>query len=135
MAYQIGCDGSFSVGNKEVGYIDSFSLTIDKASSDVTGLGKGWREYLSTIKSWNGSANGVVLDSVEHKELIEDLITGTDTTLSCIFKTGSDVSFKGSVKVTSASISATQGEKTSISFNFQGTGALTVTGLSAGSDA
>ncbi len=132
MAKQIGCDGALMVGEKTVGYIDSWSLTFDKSTSDVTGLGKAWREFISTIKSWNGSANATVLESSEHKTLIEDLITGSDTELTVKFKAGADVSFSGKVKVTSASVNATQGEKTSISFNFQGTGALSVEGLTTG---
>lgn len=129
MGKQIGCDGALMIGEKTVAYIDSWSLTFDKSTSDVTGLGKAWREFISTIKSWNGSANATVMDSSEHKDLIEDLITGGDTELSVTFKCGADVSFTGKVKVTSGSVSASQGEKTSISFNFQGTGALSVTGL------
>lgn len=129
MGKQIGCDGALMVGEKTVGYIDSWSLTFDKSTSDVTSLGKAWREFISTVKSWNGSANATVLESSEHKALIEDLITGADTDLSVTFKAGADVSFTGKVKVTSASVNATQGDKTSVSFNFQGTGALSVTGL------
>lgn len=131
MAKQIGCDGSLKIGEATIGYIDTFSLSFDKATADVTGLGKAWREYISTVKSWSGSANATVLESSEHKELIEDLLTGADTTLTATFKVGADVSFTGSIKLTSASVSATQGDKTSISFNFQGTGALSVTGLTA----
>lgn len=131
MAKQSGCDGSFSIESKAVGYIDSFNLTIDHDSAEITPLGVNWKEYMSTIKGWSGSANAVVIDSSEHKALIDDLITGTDTELECTFKIGKEVSFVGKIKVTSAGINATKGEKTSLSINFQGTGALTVTGMTA----
>ncbi len=131
MAKQCGCDGSLKIGEKVIGYIDTWSLSVNKGSSDVTSLGKTWREYMSTIKDWSGSFNAVVLDSAEHKGVVEEIITNADTELTCEFKAGNEVSFTGKIKVTSASISATQGEKTSLSVNFQGNGALSVTGMTA----
>lgn len=131
MAKQCGCDGSLSIGSTVVGYIDTWSLSINHSDSDITQLGKKWREFMSTIKDWSGSFNATVLDSKEHKGIIEEIITNDDTELECIFKAGNEVSFSGKVKVTSASISATQGEKTSLSINFQGNGALSVEGMTA----
>ncbi len=129
MAVQIGCDGSLSIGTTAIGYIDSWSLTTDHSTSEVTALGDKWKAFIATVKSWNGSANATVLDSTEHKTLIDDLISGADTTLDAVFKAGKEVSFSGKIYVTSASVSATQGDKTSVSFNFQGTGALSVSGM------
>jgi predicted secreted protein len=131
MAKQCGCDGSLSIGSTVVGYIDTWSLSINKNDNDITQLGKKWREYMSTIKDWSGSFNATVLDSKEHKGIVEEIITNDDTELDCVFKAGNEVSFSGKVKVTSASISATQGEKTSLSINFQGNGALSFTGMTA----
>ncbi len=133
MAKQSGCDGSVSIGTKVIGYVDSWNATINKGSSDITALGKKWREYMSTIKDWSGSFNVTVLDSTEHKNIIDEIIIKEDTELDIVLKAGADVSYSGKVKVTSVSITATQGEKTTLSVNFQGNGACSVTGMTASS--
>ena len=124
---QKGCDGKVMVGGKAVGLVDSWNATIDVTAADITALGEQWENSEAVKKAWSGSISAT-LDNQKHKALIDNIL-GLSAKLDVELFAGKEVSLSGSIMLTSASINAVQGDKTSISFNFEGCGAVSTTGF------
>ena len=124
---QKGCDGKVMVGGKAVGLVDSWNATIDVTAADITALGEQWENSEAVKKAWSGSISAT-LDNQKHKALIDNIL-GLSAKLDVELFAGKEVSLSGSIMLTSASINAVQGDKTSISFNFKGCGAVSATGF------
>ena len=124
---QKGCDGKVMVGEKTVGLVDSWSTTVDVTSADITALGEMWENSEAVKKAWSGSITAT-LDNQKHKALIDNIL-GLSAKLNVELYAGKEVSFSGAIMLTGASINAVQGDKTSISFNFKGCGAVSATGF------
>lgn len=124
---QKGCDGKVMVGEKTVGLVDSWNATIDVTAADITALGEQWENSEAVKKAWSGSISAT-LDNQQHKALIDNIL-GLNTKLNVELFAGKEVSLSGAIMLTSASINAVQGDKTSISFNFKGCGAVSITGF------
>ena len=127
---QKGCDGKVMVGGKAVGLVDSWNATIDVTAADITALGEQWENSEAVKKAWSGSISAT-LDNQKHKALIDNIL-GLGAKLDVELFAGKEVSLSGSIMLTSASINAVQGDKTSISFNFKGWGAVSTTGFEEG---
>lgn len=124
---QKGCDGKVMVGGKEVGLVDSWSATVDVTAADITALGEMWENSEAVKKAWSGSISAT-LDNQKHKDLIDNIL-GLSAKLDVELFAGKEVSLSGAIMLTGASINAVQGDKTSISFNFKGCGAVSTTGF------
>ena len=124
---QKGCDGKVMVGGKAVGLVDSWNATIDVTAADITALGEMWENSEAVKKAWSGSISAT-LDNQKHKDLIDNIL-GLSAKLDVELFAGKEVSLSGNIMLTSASINAVQGDKTSISFNFKGCGAVSATGF------
>ena len=124
---QKGCDGKVMVGGKAVGLVDSWNATIDVTAADITALGEQWENSEAVKKAWSGSISAT-LDNQKHKALIDNIL-GLSAKLDVELFAGKEVSLSGSIMLTSASINAVQGDKTSISFIFKGCGAVSTTGF------
>lgn len=124
---QKGCDGKVMVGGKAVGLVDSWNATIDVTAADITALGEQWENSEAVKKAWSGSISAT-LDNQKHKALIDNIL-GLNAKLDVELFAGKEVSLSGSIMLTSASINAVQGDKTSISINFKGCGAVSTTGF------
>ena len=127
---QTGCDGGLKIGNAVIGFIDSFSVNFDIANAETTSIGSKWADYVETKKSWSGSASAT-LDHVAHKTIMENITSGTGAKLAAIFKCGDKVSISGNILISSVGVTVTQGDKSSMSFNFTGSGAPTIEGFAA----
>lgn len=108
--------------------IDLAAATIDYSSKDSA----GWSENGYGQKSWSGSCN-IIVDAQEvSKKQYKDIFAAISdrTLLSIIAKnTGAatgDFIINGSVKVDSLNLSAPMEDKVTASFNFTGSGALTL---------
>ena len=124
---QKGCDGKVMLGGKAVGLVDSWNATIDVTAADITALGEQWENSEAVKKAWSGSISAT-LDNQKHKALIDNIL-GLNAKLDVELFAGKEVSLSGSIMLTSASVNAVQGDKTSISINFKGCGAVSTTGF------
>lgn len=129
MAVMRGCDGELTIGSSKVTYIDSFSISMNIGSAEVSSLGSEWKEFISTTKDWSGSASGT-LDYADttQKKFFDDFLASGSASATASFKVSADLTLTGSVYLTSMSVNASHGDKISVSFNFQGTGALAKAG-------
>lgn len=129
MSVMRGCDGKLTVGSNDVTYIDSFSLNMNIGNAETSQMGSEWKEFIATTKDWSGSASGT-LDYADaaQKKFLDDFLANGSAAAVGKFKVASDLTLQGNVNLTNIGINATHGDKVSISFNFQGTGALAKAG-------
>lgn len=127
MAVMAGKSGYLMVGENKVGYIDNFSVNVNLGSAEVSQIGKQWREYIPTCSDWSGSISGT-LDYADaaQKAVVDELLTPTDQLFSVELKLGPALTVTGDIIVTSASITGSFADKVAVSFNFQGSGELTL---------
>ena len=127
MAVMAGKSGLLMVGENKVGYIDNFSVNVNLGSAEVSQIGKQWREYIPTCSDWSGSISGT-LDYADaaQKAVVDELLTPTDQLFSVELKLGPALTVTGDIIVTSASITGSFADKVAVSFNFQGSGELTL---------
>ncbi|MGB9613901.1 MAG: phage tail tube protein [Fervidobacterium sp.] len=109
--------------------ISKWSLDISTDEIETTSFDSdGWKEFLTGLGEWSGSFEGnfnpsdttgqvALLNAILNKTLSEVELHVNDT-----------VKFSGKVKL-STSIETPVDDKVSVSFDFKGTGKLTVTGL------
>ena len=127
MAVMAGKDGEIKLGTNKIGYIDNFSLNVNLGSAETSQIGKQWKEHIPTASDWSGSASGT-LDYADaaQKEIVDELLNCTDQLFTGEFKVGPTLTLTGSMIITSASITGSHGDKVAVSFNFQGSDALSV---------
>lgn len=127
MAVMAGKDGQVKVGEKVIGYIDNFSINVNIGSAETSSIGKTWKEFISTVQDWSGSLSGTFdYADLAQKAIIDKYIVAApdQSPLTAIFTLNTALDVSGSILVTSIGSSAAHGDKVTISFNFQGTGAL-----------
>lgn len=109
-----------------MGYVNSWSLTINGASIDITSLGELWRSYQGDVKDWSVSATASLdLSDSADKALFDMLCSSTSVVVAVELHMGvGNNEFVGDAILTSAPVTATVGDKVSVNFSFQGTGAL-----------
>lgn len=127
MAVMAGKNGLIKFGENNVGYIDNFSVNVNLGSAEVSQIGEQWREYIPTCSDWAGSISGT-LDYADtaQKEVVDELLTPTDQLFTVELKVGPTLTVTGNIIITSASITGSFADKVAVSFNFQGSGALSV---------
>lgn len=127
MAVMAGKNGLIKLGENNVGYIDNFSVNVNLGSAEVSQIGEQWREYIPACSDWAGSISGT-LDYADaaQKEVVDELLTPTDQLFTVELKVGPTLTVTGNIIVTSASITGSFADKVAVSFNFQGSGALSV---------
>lgn len=125
MAVMAGKDGKITIGDNVIGYIDNFSININAGTAETSQIGKAWKEFIQASRDWSGSLSGTLdYADVAQKEIIDDLLSNTDTTYTVELLTNEALTLTGSVIFSSVSITGSHGDKIAISTNFQGTGAL-----------
>lgn len=125
-----GYDGSVTVESGAMGNAKSWSLDISSDTVDVTNFGSnGWKESESTLKSWSGSIVAIFDASGTAEGALKTGLTGgSSVTLSLQLGGGSgslDV-YSGEANITSISITNDVNGIVEATFNFEGTGALTI---------
>ena len=125
MAVMAGKNGEIKIGENKVGYIDNFSINVNLGSAETSQIGKQWRDYIATCSDWSGSLSGT-LDYADtaQKEVVDELLTPSDTALTGEFKVGPALTLTGNFFITSISITGSFADKVAVSINFQGTGTL-----------
>lgn len=132
MAVMAGKDGALKLGEKAIGYIDNFSLNVNSATAETNSIGKDWKEYIEAGKDWSGSLSGTLdYADVGQKAAIDAILEKpTGTALVADFKVGADLTLTGEIVCNSVSITASWGDKISVSINFVGNKALSKKGSS-----
>jgi len=127
-----GHEGSVTVaGNASaMGNAKAWSLDITQETADITDFGSsGWKESTATLKSWSGSITAIFDGSgADEGDLIAALTGGTTATVDLQVgdgTTGND-KFSGTTNITSMSITNDVNGIVEASFNFEGTGTLTI---------
>lgn len=122
-----GHEGAIYSSTKQIGGLNTFSLNINNAVLDVTSFGNSWKEHIDGVKDFSGSASGYLdySDTVQ-KEIVDKILSSSESTLTIDFKVTKDLTLTGSVKISSLSATIAVNDKVGISFNFVGNGALNV---------
>lgn len=126
MAVLAGKDGEVDLGSAKIGYIDNFSLSIEAGTSETSQLGDQWKQFIGTAKGWSGSFSGTFdYGDTQQKSIIDNLISANaSTSVTLKLKVSAALTLTGTAWVSNASVGASHGDKITISFNFQGSGAL-----------
>lgn len=116
-----------------VSYINNFSLTINSASVDISSLGTIWKEFQGDLKDWSVSASGILdMNDTAQAALYAMLFgSGTVSEVELHMGAGTVKEYVGNAVLTSISESASVGSAVSVSYNFQGTGALEMKEITA----
>lgn len=122
-----GHEGAIYSSTKQIGGLNTFSLNINNAVLDVTSFGNSWKEHIDGVKDFSGSASGYLdySDTVQ-KEIVDKILSSSESTLTIDFKVTKDLTLTGSVKISSLSATISVSDKVGVSFNFVGNGALNV---------
>lgn len=122
-----GHEGAIYSSTKQIGGLNTFSLNINNATLDVTSFGSTWKEYIDGVKDFSGSASGYLdYKDAMQKEIVDKILSSSESTLTIDFKVTKDLTLTGSVKISSISTTVTVSDKVGISFNFVGDGALNI---------
>lgn len=135
MAAIVGYSGSCTVGASSVGTAKAWSVDITGETVDTTNFASnGWKESVSTLKSWSGSITVNFDGGADSGEaaIIAGLTSGSSVAL--VLQTGATGSgtaekFSGSANVTSMPITNDVNGIIEVSFSFEGTGALTLAAI------
>lgn len=132
MAVMAGKDGEIKLGTNKIGYIDNFSINVNQATLEVSQIGDQWKQFIVGPSDWSGSISGTLdYGDTAQKEVVDNLLTPDGEAFTCEFKVGPALILTGDVHFSSGGITGSHGDKVAISFNFQGTGALSVKGVEA----
>lgn len=125
MAIHKGSEGVVKVGANNIGSLTSWSIETTAETLETTVMGNTARTYLPSLTSWSGSAEAY-LDETDAAQTA--MVEGAELVLSVYFEgeTTSDTYYTGSVIVTGVSRSSSYDGLTTVSFSFQGTGALSI---------
>lgn len=125
-----GYNGSITVGGGAMGNAKAWSLDISQETADTTDFGSaGWKESVTTLNSWSGSVTAIFDASGTAEGALQTGLTGgttVDLDLQLGDGTGTLDKYSGSANITSQSITNDVNGIVEVSFNFEGTGALTI---------
>ena len=125
-----GYDGSVTVAAGAMGNAKAWSLDISQETVDITDFGSaGWKESVSTLNSWSGSITAIFdASGTAEGALQTGLIAGSVVALALQMGdgTGSYDVYTGNANITSQGVSNDVNGIVEVTFNFEGTGALTI---------
>lgn len=122
-----GTGGAFKVSTNTVAEIDKWSLDIGAELLEVQAFGDSWKEKIAGLKEWSCSGEGRwdMTDTAGQKALQDALLGGT--TVAVRLYVDSDTYYSGNAFVKQISPGAELGGTVDVSFQLEGTGALTYT--------
>ena len=122
-----GLTAAISVGGKPLAYMNNLELNLDRSVIEILQFGAQYKEKVPAMKNWTASVEGTVaFDSAgSQKTLVDKFESGEAIEMQILLKEGTY--FEGSAIVASLSISGTPDEALTISAEFEGTGAVTLT--------
>jgi len=126
MAILAGNAGSFKLGANTVLEIDQWQLDVTPGLEETQSFGDTWKERTLTLKEWSGSASGRLdnTDTNGHVALATAFLAGS--TVAGRWYYSATAYYSGTAFVT-ASITAAENGLMTVSYSFNGTGALSHT--------
>ena len=125
-----GYDGSVTVAAGAMGNAKAWSLDISQETVDTTDFGSaGWKESVSTLNSWSGSITAIFDASGTAEGALQTSLTAGSVVALALQMgdgTGSYDVYTGNANITSQSVSNDVNGIVEVTFNFEGTGALTI---------
>lgn len=121
-----GKGGKLGLGAAVVLDISSWSLELGTDTLDVTAFGDDWKKFIAGLKEWSASAEGffsVHTDATGQKALQDAFLAGTEVAIK--LNVNNTNYYSGNVYISGLSVEDPVDDTVSISFEFQGTGALT----------
>lgn len=126
-----GKDGSVKVGAVAVGYLDNFTLNINGGTAECSALGAANKAFIPTQVDWSGSASGAFDPEDVQQGSLLTMFSGATALESVALELVGGKKFSGNALITSIAIGNAVGDKVTFSFNFQGTGPLTIAAITA----
>lgn len=123
-----GKGGSLWAGGSptKVAEAGSWDFEVAGQAIDTTALDATWATKIAGMPSWSGSATANLVMSDTAQAALFANITGCTTT-PVEFRLSDSHKFAGTAVVTSFKVDASVNDKVSVSFTFEGTGALAYT--------
>ena len=125
-----GYEGSVTVAAGAMGNAKAWSLDISQETVDITDFGSaGWKESVSTLNSWSGSITAIFDASGTAEGALQTSLTAGSVVALALQMgdgTGSYDVYTGNANITSQSVSNDVNGIVEVTFNFEGTGALTI---------
>jgi predicted secreted protein len=121
-----GKGGKLGLGAAVVLNISSWSLELGTDTLDVTAFGDDWKKFIAGLKEWSASAEGffsVHTDATGQKALQDAFLAGTEVAIK--LNVNNTNYYSGNAYISGLSVEDPVDDTVSISFEFQGTGALT----------
>lgn len=123
-----GKSGYITYGGSRIADMRNIEITVDKNTEDVTTFdSQGWREFLATLREWNVSFDGLFngKDAAQKAILLDILGDDNDTGVEIVVTLASGITLTGDVIVTNSTIPVAVEGAIEVSYDAQGTGALT----------
>lgn len=122
-----GLTAAISLGEQDLAYMNNLELNLDRSIIEVLQFGAQYKEKIPGIKNWTASVEGTVaFDTTgSQKTLVEKFESGEPVVLKVLLKSGTF--FTGNALIASLKISGTPDEALTISAEFEGSGAITLT--------
>jgi len=123
MAVIKGKDGTVALtGSTAIANVTSWSVTQEADVLETSAMGTGGdKTFVGSLKSWSGSVECFLDTTAQHTALpvgtIVDLTLDTD---------GSGSVYSGDAVITSANVTVGAADIVTVSFDYQGTGALAI---------
>jgi predicted secreted protein len=115
----------------QIGYHKGWNLSVSLDMADASRSGQHWKEALPGQAGWNGSFEAYfVAGNAEQKAFFDNLVAATPGTKLTDVKFLLDSTtnaFTGNIFITGMSVPANMGSVVSVTINYQGDGALTLT--------
>lgn len=125
MAAYRGADGSVTIGGAAVAYVDSWSLSPEIGTAEITAFGNSSRAYASTLRGWSGSFSATLDRSdTDQADLLDQFEDGTLADIGLRLQTSAATYWGGNVRLTGMQINSAVADKVSVSWNFVGNGNL-----------
>jgi predicted secreted protein len=121
-----GKGGGVYVGVNKVAEITNWTLDIEADMLESTNFdSNGWREYIAGLKGWTGSFEGQwKMSDINGQKALQDALLG-GTTVSIKLDVNGTNNYTGSAFISTQGIETPVDDIVSVSFDFQGTAALT----------
>ena len=119
-----GVGGTVTFATGYVLYSDTWALSGEGDEHDVTDFtSTGWKEFLMGLKEWSGSYTAFVDDTTQ---LDANANWFGGDAAAAVFDMDGTRTFTGSILIKSFSVDTSVGDVIKVTFNFRGTGTLTV---------
>jgi len=124
MAAYMGKDGKVNIGAATVAFCDSWTLNTGVGTADITGYGASSRAFVQTIREWSGSFTCTMDRSdTDQADLMDQFEDGVLADIA--FQLYPSTSYwSGNGQMTGMTVNSAVDDKISVSFDFQGNGAL-----------